>query len=73
MLEVIGAMTGKRIDLVCVGAISLRGELIKIENGVVYMKDEDGQTCYVSLDKIVVVYDAKDNEPRAGFLSGATK
>ena len=34
------------------------------------MKDEDGQTCYVAIDHIVVVWEARDNEQtRPGFVS----
>ena len=61
-------MVGKRIDVHC-GASSLRGEVIKVEDGVLQLKDDDDKTCYVAIDKIVVVWEAKDLDHRAGFVA----
>jgi len=44
---------------------------VKVTNGLVEMRDEGDQTCFIALDKIVVVWEARDKEPRAGFLAGA--
>ena len=50
-------------------ASSLRGEVIKIEDGVLHLKDNDNKLCYVAIDKIVAVWDARDEDHRAGFVS----
>ena len=71
MEYLLSEMTGKRVDVLCVGAVSLRGEVVKVTNLLVEMRDEDDQTCFIALDKIVVVWEARDKEPRAGFLAGA--
>ncbi len=71
MYALLNEMIGKRVDVLCTGAVSLRGEITKIHDGVVYMRDENEQACYIALDKIVVVWDTRDKEPRAGFLAGA--
>lgn len=71
MEEMLNGMTGKHVDVLCSGAVSLRGEVVKVTNGLVEMRDEDDQTCFIALDKIVVVWEARDKEPRAGFLAGA--
>jgi hypothetical protein len=47
----------------------LRGEVIKVEEGVAELKDSDGKTCFVAIDKIVVVWEARDDDHRAGFVS----
>jgi hypothetical protein len=36
---------------------------------VLQLQDSDGKTCFVSVEKIVVVWEAKDDEHRAGFVS----
>ena len=69
MQELLSKMIGQKVDVYCGGASSMRGEVIKVETGVLHLKDTDGKTCYVSLDKIVVVWEAKDEEHRAGFVS----
>lgn len=62
-------MLDRRVDVHCTGAIRLRGEVAKVERGVLHLKDEEEQMCFVAIDKIAVVIEARDHEPRAGFLS----
>jgi small nuclear ribonucleoprotein (snRNP)-like protein len=67
MKEFLAKMIGRRVDVFCGGASSLRGEIVKVEE-VLHLKDNDGKLCYVAIDKIVVVWDARDGEHRAGFV-----
>lgn len=46
----------------------MRGDVLKVESGVLHLKDTEGKSCYVAIDKIVVVWDARDDEHRAGFM-----
>jgi hypothetical protein len=62
-------LVGKRVDLFCGGAASLRGEVIKVENGILHLKDDEDKTCFVAIEKIVVVWDARDEGHQAGFVS----
>ncbi|HEX5707835.1 MAG TPA: MM0924 family protein [Pyrinomonadaceae bacterium] len=74
MREFLSKMVGKRVDVYCGGASSLRGKVLKVEGGVLHMKDEEGQTCYVAVEHIMVVWEARDNEQtRPGFVSHQTK
>jgi hypothetical protein len=73
MQEFLSKMVGRRIDIFCGGASSLRGEVVKVEAGVVHLKDEDQRMCYVAMDKIAVVWEAREDEHRAGFVSGKIK
>jgi hypothetical protein len=66
--NLLSGMVGKKIDVYCGGASSLRGEVIRVQDGVLELKDSDDKTCYVAIDKIVVVWEAKDLEHRAGFV-----
>ncbi|MCM3903723.1 MAG: hypothetical protein ND866_18635 [Pyrinomonadaceae bacterium] len=70
MNDVLARLVGKKVDLRCEGATSIRGEVIKVEGGVVQLKDsEDNKICFVAIDKIVLVWEAPDEEHRAGFVS----
>ena len=67
MKDFLAKMTGKKVDIFCGGASSLRGEIIKVEGGVLHLRDQDRRDCYVAIEKIAVVWEARDEEHRAGF------
>lgn len=69
MQEVLSQLIGKKVDLYCGSASSLRGEVIKVELGVLHLKDTEQRMCFVAIDKIVAVWEAPDEEHRAGFVS----
>ena len=69
MLEFLSKLVGRKIDIFCGGASSLRGDVIKVESGVLQLKDDEGHMCYVAIDKIAVVWEARDEGNRAGFIS----
>ena len=68
MQEFLSKMIGRKVDIFCGGASSLRGEIVKVDNGVLHLKDSDHKLCYVAIEKIVVVWEARDDEHRAGFV-----
>ena len=68
MQEFLSKMIGRKVDIFCGGASSLRGEIVKVDNGVLHLKDSDHKLCYVAIDKIVVIWEARDEEHRAGFV-----
>jgi hypothetical protein len=68
MQTLLSNFLGKKIDVYTGGASSLRGEVLKVEGGVLHLKDGDNNTCYVAIDKIMVVWEARDEEHRAGFV-----
>ncbi|HEX8846907.1 MAG TPA: MM0924 family protein [Pyrinomonadaceae bacterium] len=69
MKEFLSKMVGRRVDVVCGGAARLRGEIVKVEGGVLHLKDDEQQMCYVAVEKIAVVWEAREDEKRAGFFS----
>ena len=71
MQKLLTKMIGKKLDVYCGGASSLRGEVLKVEEGVLHLKDSDDKTCFVAVDKIIVVWEAKDDEHRAGFVASS--
>ncbi|HKC62484.1 MAG TPA: MM0924 family protein [Pyrinomonadaceae bacterium] len=68
MKEFLSKMVGRKVDVFCGGAASLRGEIVKVDGGVLYLKDEEGQMFYVAVEKIAVVWEAREDEKRAGFF-----
>lgn len=68
MQQFLSTMIGKKIDVFCGGVSSLRGEIVKVEDGVLHLKDTDQRMCFVQIDNIQVVWDARDDDHRAGFV-----
>ncbi|MFL6207886.1 MAG: MM0924 family protein [Pyrinomonadaceae bacterium] len=74
MQELLARMVGQRLDVYCGGASSLRGEVLQVEGGVLHLKDDEGQVCYVAIERIIVVWAARDeDEHRAGFVPSQFK
>lgn len=73
MEEFLSKLIGRRIDVYCGGGASLRGEALKVDGGILYLKDDEEQLCYIVVEKIVVVWEARESEHRAGFFAGRLK
>ncbi len=69
MQELLLKMIGRKVDVYCSGSASVRGEILKVDAGVLYMTDNEHQLCYVAIDKIVAVWETREGETRAGFVS----
>jgi hypothetical protein len=69
MEEILSRLVGRRVDIRCVGAPSLRGEVTEVEGHVLHLKDEEGQIYYIAVDKISAVWEVQKDESRAGFMS----
>ncbi|HMF58318.1 MAG TPA: MM0924 family protein [Pyrinomonadaceae bacterium] len=70
MREFLSKMIGRKIDVYCGGSASLRGEVVKVEGDVLHIRDEEDQMCFIAIEKIIVVWEAREEEKRAGFVSG---
>ena len=68
MEDFLSKFIGKNIDVYCGAGSSLRGEVLKVESGVLHLRDDEGKLCYVAVNKIVVVWEARDGNHRAGFV-----
>jgi hypothetical protein len=68
MQELLSKLIGKKVDVHCGGSANIRGEVIKVEGGVLHLKDHLEKICFVNIDKIATVWEA-DEEHRAGFVS----
>ena len=68
MEEFLKTMLGRKIDVFCGATSSLRGEVSKVESGVLHLKDDDGQTCYIAIERIIAVWEKRDKERHSGFV-----
>lgn len=68
MHELLSKMIDREVDVVCMGASSLRGKVMKVENGVLHLKDDEDNVCYVSIDKVVAVWEKRDKDRHPGFI-----
>ncbi len=69
MQEFLSRMIGRKLDIFCVGAASLRGEVVAVDGGVLHLNDENKNLAYVAIEKITVVWEVRDTEHRAGFVA----
>ena len=68
MEELLSKLIGREIDVVCSGASSLRGECVGVKGGVLQLKDQEDQICYIAIDKIVAVWEKKEKDRHPGFV-----
>jgi hypothetical protein len=70
MREILAKLVGKKVDIFCGGRSSLRGKLVKVEDDVAHMVDEDDQMFYVAIERIIVLSETRSGDQRAGFVVG---
>jgi preprotein translocase subunit YajC len=68
MKDLLSKLIDKEVDVVCAGTSSLRGKIIKVEDAVVQLKDDEDNVCYVAIDKIVAVWEKRDRDRHPGFI-----
>ena len=68
MEELIKRLTGKKIDVSCGSGAILRGEVVEVRDGVLFLRDDDEKSAYVAIDKIATVYECSDAVTRPGFI-----
>ncbi len=68
MEELLAKLVGREIDVVCIGASSLRGEVVAVENGVLQLKDDEDQICHIAIEKIVAVWEKREKAHLPGFI-----
>jgi hypothetical protein len=68
MEEFLKTLLGRKIDVFCGATSSLRGEVSKVESGVLHLQDDDGETCYIAIERIIAVWKKRDKERHSGFV-----
>ncbi|MCA1633486.1 MAG: hypothetical protein LC802_07150 [Acidobacteria bacterium] len=72
MREFLSKMVGKKINIFC-GGPNFKGKVVKVDEGVVHMVNDDDQMFYVAVDRIIVVSEEHEAEQKAGFITGFRK
>lgn len=70
MEEFLTQMMGKRIDVSCGTTAIVRGDVVAVKDGVLYLRDEDERVAYVAIEKVAVVWEVKEHQTRTGFVVG---
>lgn len=68
MEEFLKQLSGKKIDISCGTNSTVRGDVVDVKNGILYLRDENERTAYVAVEKIAIVWEIKDQSTRPGFL-----
>ncbi len=68
MEELLKKLVGKRIDISCGSTAIFRGRVEKVNDGVLFLVDEDANTVFLAIEKIASVSECKDNSGRPGFI-----
>ena len=68
MEELLGKLTGKKIDVNCGNAAMFRGENLGYSNGVLELVDDLGKTVYIDGTRVLAVSEVSDAASRPGFF-----
>ena len=69
MQEFLKQLMGKKIDVGCGGANAVRGDVVDVKDGILYLRDEHDRVAYVAIEKISVIWECKDALSRPGFIA----
>jgi len=68
MNEFLKQLMGKQIDVSCGTSATVRGDVIDIKDGILYLRDDEDRVAYVVIEKIAFIWEARDDEHKAGFV-----
>ncbi len=68
MEEFLQQLMGKKIDVSCGTSAVVRGDVVDVKDGILYLRDEDERVSYVVIEKIAFVWEREDPEHKAGFV-----
>lgn len=68
MEEFLKQLMGKKVDVAYGTSATVRGDVVDVKDGVLYLRDEEEKVAYVAIDKIAVVWEVKEHQTRPGFV-----
>lgn len=68
MEEFLKQLMGKKIDISCGSNATVRGDVVDVKDGVLYLRDEHERVAYVAIEKVAIVWEVKDSLTRPGFV-----
>ena len=72
MEEFLTQLMGKKVDVLCGTGAAVRGEVVDVKRGILFLRDDE-KVAYVAVNKVAVVWEVKDHEVRTGFVTGRLK
>ncbi len=70
MEEFLTGLIGKKIDVSCGTSSTVRGDVVAVKDGVLHLRDDNERIAYVAVEKVAIVWEAKDHEVKPGFVFG---
>ena len=68
MEEFLKQLMGKEIDVSCGTSAVVRGSVVDVKDGMLYMRDDEDRVAYVVIEKIAFIWEVENKEPKAGFM-----
>ncbi len=68
MEEFLQQLLGKKIDISCGAVSTVRGDVVDVKGGILYLRDEDDRVAYVSIERVAIVWEVKEQQTRPGFV-----
>ena len=68
MEEFLNQLMGKKIDISCGTNANVRGDVVDVKGGILYLRDEQERVAYVAIEKISIIWECKDSQTRPGFV-----
>ncbi len=68
MEEFLKQLLGKKIDISCGAASTVRGDVVDVKDGILYLRDDNDRVAYVSVERVAIVWEVKEQQTRPGFV-----
>ena len=68
MEEFLKQLMGKKIDVSCGASATVRGDVVDVKRGILYLRDENERVAYVAIERIAVVWEIQEQQNRPGFV-----
>ncbi len=68
MEEFLKQLMGKKIDVAYGTGAAVRGDVVDVKEGVLFLRDEEDKVAYVAIGRIAVVWEVKEHQTRPGFV-----
>lgn len=68
MEEFLKQLMGKKVDVAYGTSATVRGDVVDVKDGVLFLRDEEEKVAYVAIGRIAVVWEVKEQQSRPGFV-----
>jgi hypothetical protein len=68
MEEFLKQLMGKKVDVAYGTSATVRGDVVDVKDGVLFLRDEEEKVAYVAIGRIAVVWEVKEQQTRPGFV-----